>query len=957
MTLNIAFTPVGDEGNSPDVTGFGRVNYNFSISKYEINLGQYVAFLNAVAATPLPTQDYLKNLYSEDMNGDDNVIENTIARTGSGTASDPYRYSVAVGPADPENTWVRGSTPDDPVPFIDWFDAARFVNWLHNGASDQASTETGAYTLNGATSGFIPRNPDAKYWIPTENEWYKAAYFDPSLNDGSGGYWINATQSDSLPDIVNPPGTSNAANYDGLRPEQFKLIDGGSYSFSPSRYGTFDQAGNLWEWTGTNLFENYIVRGGSWSYGLMTVESSQRRDYKTDYNDDDTGFRVATGLSPYADLEGLKTPSLVYSLTAYEQISALYLGLLDRKADGPGFEYWLKNLASRPESSILQSWVAIAQAIGNSDEAKTKFTALARPDQATEADIHVFIDSIYQNYFSRDADPEGLAAWTKEFQARAAAGEDVGSIVISVIEAANTAATNNDHITVIRHSALGIPSADGILTAALGDPESFSQASTRLSTENSSTDYLIDRRTSLDLAFVPVLNAGNTPDTTGFGRVDYNFSIGKYEVTIGQYVAFLNTVLSLEPNAENAYLSQLYEARYMSNNRKFQDTIDRAGTGTIADPYIYTVSKESSLNDPVPWVSWYSAARFVNWLHNGADVTASTETGAYDLNGALSGVFTRTPDAKFWLPSENEWYKAAYFDPLANESTGGYWNIATGSDSFPENVNPAGGTNAANYNDFRATNQKLTPVGAYTYSPSNYGTYDQAGNLWEFLEASFQNNNIVRGGSWSYGYTPIENTTRRDYVSQYVDDDTGFRIATATSPFAIVDFSTGLVPHYALSGHEQISMLYLGLLGRKADGEGYQYWLNILADQPIETSLSAWGSIADFIGSSDEAKSYSAALARPESATQEEIHLFINGIYESLFSRPADLEGLEAWSTEFRQKAEVGDVGSIIIDIAAATSNGASSSDHLTLAFNSALGVPQAYPLSLENSALSTFVI
>lgn len=947
--INIAFTPIGNAGNSSDSTGYGQVAYRYAISKYEVNLQQYIDFLNSVATTP--TKAYIKDLYSEDMNDDDYVIENTIVRSGSGTAQDPYQYSVATGPADSNNKEVQGSSPNDPVPFINWFDAARFINWLHNGATAQASTETGAYTLNGATSGVIAKNADAKYWLPTENEWYKAAYYDPSLNQGAGGYWVNATRSDTLPDEVNPPGTSSAANYNGLRPEQYKLIDTGSYSFSPSSYGTFDQAGNLWEWTGTNLFENYIVRGGSWSYGLMTLESTQRRDYKTDYNDDDTGFRIATFSSPFTDLGALPTPNLIYSLTVYEQISALYIGLLDRKADGPGFQFWLRTMATDSASDSESAWRSIADSIGRSPEAKTTFAALNHAANATEAEIHDFIQSVYQGIFSRQADPAELAFWTDHFVQKAADGQAMGSMVVDIIATSVSSSSNADHMAAIRHAALGIPQPDwsqqGSIPSETTDFELI---------ETADVASVADLRVPIELAFVPIINANNVPDLTGYGDVDYNFSIGKYEVTLGQYVAFLNNVLALEPSSSDAYLSSLYQPQYMSNNRKFQDTIDRKGAGTPNDPYVYSVSSESSPNAPVPWVTWYSAARFVNWLHNGADENASTETGAYELNGALEGLFKRTAEAKFWLPSENEWYKAAYYDPQSNLGSGGYWDIATGSDAFPASVNPAGGQNAANYNDFRPSGDKLTPVGAYTYTPSSYGTFDQAGNLWEFLEASFQDNHIVRGGSWSYGYTPIESTTRRDYVPQYLDDDTGFRIATHVSPYVVVDDATGLSPHFSLTGHEQISMLYLGLLDREADGPGYHYWLTGLGKQTPADSLESWISIADSISSSEEAQQTFTALAEPQHATQAQIQTFLSSVYQSLFSRDIDTAGLEYWTGVFEEKAKTGPVGSILVDIAAATANGTSASDHLVLAYNAAEGVPEANPVSIQARPVGDFV-
>jgi hypothetical protein len=390
----------------------------------------------------------------------------------------------------------------------------------------------------------------------------------------------------------------------------------------------------------------------------------------------------------------------------------------------------------------------------------------------------------------------------------------------------------------------------------------------------------------------------------------------------------------------------------MSNNTKFQDTIDRSGTGTSVDPFIYTVSQESNSDQPMPWVTWYSAARFVNWLNNGATSSASTETGAYNLNGATRGIFTHTANAKFWLPTENEWYKAAYFDPQLNAGAGGFWKIATGSNLYPDAVDPSGWVNAANYNDFRAKDRKLTDVGAYTFSPSSNGTYDQAGNLWEFLEASFQQNHIVRGGSWSYGYTPIESTTRRDYVADYLDDDTGFRIATAISPYAIVPKTTGLVPHYALTGYEQISALYLGILNREADGPGYQGWLSQLGAQTPNASLAAWRAIADQIAGSSEAGKTYAALAHPKQATQAEIETFISGIYKSLLSRNPDPAGLAGWSVIFKEKAQTGQVGSLIVDIAAATYQVAAASDHRSLVKNAALGIPDAYPLNPQIAIL-----
>ena len=48
---------------------------------------------------------------------------------------------------------------------------------------------------------------------------------------------------------------------------------------------------------------------------------------------------------------------------------------------------------------------------------------------------------------------------------------------------------------------------------------------------------------NITIATVPVGDAGNDADpTTGHGSVAYNYNIGKYDVTTGQYTVFLNAV-------------------------------------------------------------------------------------------------------------------------------------------------------------------------------------------------------------------------------------------------------------------------------------------------------------------------------------------------------------------------------------------------------------------------------
>src|SRR4029079_18120648 len=101
---------------------------------------------------------------------------------------------------------VKPGHQNNPVIYVSWFEAIRFANWLHNGQGS-GDTENGAYTIRPGTPGYytITRNPGARWWLPSENEWYKAAYHK---NDGvTGNYWDYPTSSDAIPYSDQPPGS------------------------------------------------------------------------------------------------------------------------------------------------------------------------------------------------------------------------------------------------------------------------------------------------------------------------------------------------------------------------------------------------------------------------------------------------------------------------------------------------------------------------------------------------------------------------------------------------------------------------------------------------------------------------------------------------------------------------------------------------------------------------------
>lgn len=292
----VTVTHPGNPGDAGNV-GFGSVDHVYDIGQFEITAAQYTTFLNAVAT------DDTYGLYNPDMWNEERGCK--IQRFGS---VGHYTYDVASDYA------------DRPVNFVSWGDAARFCNWLHNnqpsGPQDALTTEDGSYELDGAIIDedliAITRKANATWVLPSEDEWYKAAY---NHNDGaSGNYWIFPTQTNTLPTLEAPPGTdlvNGSLNIGGVMEvgAPYYRTEIGAYYSKPSAspYFTYDQGGNVSEWTEgivTNMFGQYRVsRGGAFSNPSNDARSTNRNAFTATTEWDVFGLRVArlrNDLSPCA---------------------------------------------------------------------------------------------------------------------------------------------------------------------------------------------------------------------------------------------------------------------------------------------------------------------------------------------------------------------------------------------------------------------------------------------------------------------------------------------------------------------------------------------------------------------------------------------------------------------------------------------------------------------------------
>ena len=282
--VSIDMVWVGNPRNTNDTTVSGSVGYNYRIGKYDVTIGQYKEFLNAVDATG--TNPY--GLYNPAMGSDGNVKRIQL----NGTAPSGSKYSV-IG------------SPNRPITYVSWFDAARFANWMVNGQG-AGGTETGAYTLSGMTSGSTPTlNPGASFYIPMENEWYKAAYYNPTLS-GSGGYYKYATQSNTAPTAVtsgstgigSAGSTGNFANFNAA--DDWNGQDGNVTTVGTnggaSAYGAFDMSGNVYEWNDLTGAAGSLRgrRGGPWDTIAFALSSSNSANTAPSNEGNSVGFRLAS---------------------------------------------------------------------------------------------------------------------------------------------------------------------------------------------------------------------------------------------------------------------------------------------------------------------------------------------------------------------------------------------------------------------------------------------------------------------------------------------------------------------------------------------------------------------------------------------------------------------------------------------------------------------------------------
>jgi hypothetical protein len=227
---------------------------------------------------------------------------------------------------------------------------------------------------------------------------------------------------------------------------------------------------------------------------------------------------------------------------------------------------------------------------------------------------------------------------------------------------------------------------------------------------------------AVTIDWVTVGDPGNPPEWQyGLGSVPYVYRFGKYDVTVDQYVEFLNQKDPTGANTLALYGPEMSDATH--GGIRFD--------AAAPDGSKYEVIAGRG-NHPANYITWYDAIRFANWLHNGQG-NGDTESGAYTLVGGTptpsnGQTISRNAGAAVFIPNDNEWIKAGYHLP----GTAIYFQFPTTTNAPPNSSPPTDVVNRAN---FRPNGPgTVTEVGAYAGTTSPYGAFDMAGNVLQWIE-------------------------------------------------------------------------------------------------------------------------------------------------------------------------------------------------------------------------------
>lgn len=779
------YEDINNIANLPDVCDkrtLGRVNYAYKIMTNLVSNDSYCEFLNSVD----PNGIYSQYIYDHQM------------------ASSPVGGIVLDKCSSPKYI-VKENMSNKPVTFITWTMASKYCNWLHNDKiASWNSTISGAYDIDNA------RSSGAQYFIPSENEWYKAAYYDPTLNSNDGGYWTYSTQSNNIPlavlcnsigdavsvekqfndiksfpivirgsdDILEEPKavcpnislsgydlsyfsgylgdnlTHIVASVSGLNPDQkynyqFSSISSNwpckispiSGEFTADENSYFINAILQFKPQDVYNFTNFTpnlshspdpaINNRNFSDELYNNLSLSITTQDCPAVSDNTKivkkFMLSSGsiglpIVSQKDCAGISfvTPSGSNQIEISGSLCGQYIPLvmsITNPKIGKSYNYTL----SSSESAVSLSPRSGTVSFGGGSGSLNRITSLLDLNGENSTVVGVTLSRIDANYTVSDyvsvkclkpceksannhANFDNKAIWG--FCAPDCAGNQPQRRKIPSVTTVGTNGGSSSYGTYDQDgnvlelcesfgSAAETYRGGAFNSTILGKYARFTFDTDTF--PNQYSDYIGFRIASYtnphsynqfklvsDIGSPPT---GNIADKdTGYGSVNYAYNIAEYAVTNQQYCEFLNSTSTTGTNGVLGHPSSGWIYNPLMSG--CFGGIDRTGSGNILSPFIYTTQQVME-NKPVRHVNKLMAFRYSNWLHNNKqNGWGSSESGSYNfytLTNNLSG--TRSTCAKYFVPNENEWYKAAYYDgDNTNNTSAEYWTYATQTNTLPGSV-------------------------------------------------------------------------------------------------------------------------------------------------------------------------------------------------------------------------------------------------------------------------------
>lgn len=351
--------------------------------------------------------------------------------------------------------------------------------------------------------------------------------------------------------------------------------------------------------------------------------------------------------------------------------------------------------------------------------------------------------------------------------------------------------------------------------------------------------------------FVFIGDKNNPPNSLGNGSVPYNYYITQYEITNNEYCKYLNSIDPQGINPNNVYTTGM--------SYFYSGIVLQSGNSNGSK---YVILNNIARNKPVVHINWFRAARYCNWLHNGAkqetvsrsNISGIQNYGAYSVGSSISGLSViRSSGARFFIPNRDEWIKAGFYNPnnqtyslfpIQSDSapSGAYGidnsgNIVTNIDNsifYPDaSIYSINCSISNNPNDPASTG--VSTVGKNGAS-SFYGIYDMAGNVGEIID-----NSIPSISGKLFGGTYIDFINTYNTITNSYSFNTGAAIDINSSGINILNNSNSPYNGFriaAVPSDDSLSLSYTKSSNGYQDNTQVDYFIEInnLSDFTIDNA-------------------------------------------------------------------------------------------------------------------------